>query len=84
MGTILYDENACWDFGYLHIAIWSSFTSEVYTWEEKPKNNKERMNLWLNISPEHIDIISTEDRKVEAILENWKKITIYKDWIFQL
>ncbi len=84
MATILYDENAWWKYWNMHIAIGTSFLNEVYKWKNLPKTEKEWIDLWFNVSAEHVDLISTEDRVVKAKTYDWKELIIYKDGSFTL
>jgi aminopeptidase len=83
MWETLYDENIWWKFGNTHIALGSSY-SECFLWDDSKLNEKELQQIWFNQSSEHKDIISTTDRVVTAILENWEEKIIYKDGQFQI
>ena len=81
MAETLYDENIWWEFGNSHIALWMSF-DESYNWDYKDLSSKQHKELWLNKSPEHVDIITTSNRTVVATLQDGTKKTIYQNWEF--
>ncbi len=84
MAETLFDENVGWEYGNTHIALWRWF-DECYAWD---KNRLEDVNfkksIWLNTSPEHVDVISTAKRKVIWILSDGKEILIYENGKFMI
>ena len=84
MAETLFDENVGWEYGNTHIALWRWF-DECYAWD---KNRLEDVNfkksIWLNMSPEHVDVISTAKRKVIWILWDGKEILIYENGKFMI
>jgi len=84
MAETLFDENVGWEYGNTHIALWRWF-DECYAWD---KNRLEDVNfkksIWLNMSPEHVDVISTAKRKVIWILWDGNEILIYEDGKFMI
>lgn len=83
MAETLYDENIWWKYGNTHIAIGRS-CEETYIWDVSKLNQKQKEKLWFNFSPEHRDLISTENRIITATLVNGKKKVIYKDGKFTI
>jgi len=83
MAETLYDENVGWKYGNTHIALWKAF-EECYNGGIKRLTKEFKNKIWLNDSAEHVDIISTTNRIVTAILANWKKKIIYKDGKFTI
>ena len=84
MAETLFDENVWWKYGNTHVALWTWF-DECYAWDQSKLDNlKFKKSIWLNHSPEHVDVISTAKRKVTGILPDWKEILIYKDWKFMI
>ena len=84
MAETLFDENVWWKYGNTHIALWRSF-EECYAGDQRQLNNlKFKKSIWLNVSTEHVDVISTAKRKVIWILPDGKEILIYKDWKFTI
>ena len=77
MGEILYDENVGGEYGNTHIAIGRSF-EETSREDISQQTEEERLKNWFNQSAEHLDIISTTDRKVTAILEDGNEKVIYE------
>ena len=84
MAETLFDENVGWEYGNTHVALWRWF-DECYAWD---KNRLEDVNfkksIWLNMSPEHVDVISTAKRKVIWILWDGKEILIYENGKFMI
>ena len=80
MANTLYDENYGGKHGNTHLALGSSF-HEVYTGNVDTANWKA---LGFNDSPEHTDIIATNDRTVTAHLQGGAKKVIYTRGHFQL
>lgn len=83
MANTLYDENFGGEWGNCHIALGSSYHS-CYQGDQKKLKKKEWWLLGFNDSPEHCDIINTQPKVVEVILENNVKKTIYKNGIFMI
>lgn len=82
MAETLFDENVWWEFWNTHIALWRWF-DECCIWDRKQLNNLEfKKSIWLNWSDEHVDVISTANRKVIWIMSNGDEILIYEDWKF--
>lgn len=82
MAETLYDENIWWKYGNTHIALWIWF-DECYAWDKsKLDNPKFKKSIWLNMSAEHVDVISTAKRKAIWILPDGKEVLIYKDGKF--
>jgi aminopeptidase len=82
MAETLFDENVWGRYGNTHIALWRWF-DECYAWDKKKLSNPRfKKSIWLNMSAEHVDVISTAKRKVVWILADGKEILIYKDGRF--
>jgi hypothetical protein len=66
------------------VALWLWF-DECYAWDKsKLDDPKFKKSIWLNVSAEHVDVISTAKRKAIWILPDWKEILIYKDGKFMI
>lgn len=84
MAETLYDENIWWEYWNTHIALWLWF-DECYDWDlNKLDDLNFKKSIWLNHSAEHVDIISTANRKVIATLEDWSEKIIYENWQFTI
>jgi aminopeptidase len=83
MGETLYDENVGWTYGNTHVAIGFSF-EDASKESLAHLNEQQRLERWFNQSAEHIDIISTTDRKVTAFLEDGSEKVIYENGQFQV
>ena len=84
MAETLFDENVGWRYWNTHIALWRWF-DECYNWDKNKLNDPEfKKSIWLNTSPEHVDVISTAKREVIWILQDEKELLIYKDWKFTI
>ena len=84
MAETLFDENVWWQYGNTHIALGMAF-DECYNWDQSKLDDPEfKKSIWLNNSAEHVDIISTENRTVTAILSDGTEKIIYKNWIFTI
>ncbi len=84
MAETLFDENVGWKYGNTHVALWRWF-DECYAWDKtKLDNPKFKKSIWLNMSPEHVDVISTAKRKAIWILSNWDEILIYDEGKFTI
>jgi len=84
MWETLYDENVWWEYGNSHVALWRAF-DECYKWDKSQLDDpKFKESIWLNSSAEHVDIISTTNRTVTAILQDWTQKIIYQNWQFTI
>jgi aminopeptidase len=84
MAETLYNENIWWEYGNTHIALWRWF-DDCYIWDKNKLDDPEfKKSIWLNVSPEHVDVISTAKREVIWILQDGKELLIYKDWKFTI
>ena len=84
MAETLFDENVWWQYGNTHIALWMAF-DECYLWDQSKLDDPEfKKSIWLNMSAEHVDIISTANRKVVATLQNGEEKVIYENGIFTI
>jgi len=77
MANSLYDENYGGRFGNTHIAVGKSY-HDTYTGNAKRMNGSDWGKLGFNSSPEHTDIIATDDRTVTAHLKGGGKKVIYE------
>jgi aminopeptidase len=83
MWETLYDENVWWEFWNTHIAVGASF-HEAFTGDIPAQTPGDWERMWFNESAIHTDIMSTTNRTVEATLDNWEKLIIYKDGEFRI
>lgn len=84
MAETLFDENVGWEYGNTHVALWRGF-DECYAGDKSQLDNPEfKKSIWLNMSPEHVDVISTAPRKVIWILADWEEILIYENGKFMI
>ena len=84
MAETLFDENVWWKYGNTHVALWLWF-DECYAWDKsKLDSPKFKKSIWLNMSAEHVDVISTARRKAIGFLKDWTEILIYKDGKFMI
>ncbi len=83
MANTLFDENIGGDFGNTHIALGRAY-KDSFTGDMSKPTKAEWEEWGFNDSPEHTDIISTEDRIVTATLPNGSKKVIFKDGMFTL
>lgn len=83
MANSLYDENHGGHSGNTHIAIGKSY-HDTYTGNAKQMTNADWAKLGFNNSPEHTDIIATDDRTVTAYLKGGKQMVIYEGGEFTL
>lgn len=82
MAEALYNENIWWKYGNTHVALWL-WLDECYNWNKEKLNDFEfKKTIWLNYSAEHVDLISTANRRVVWTLKNWEEILIYDDGKF--
>lgn len=83
MANTLYDENIGGQFGNTHVALGRAYKDSYPGDMSKPSDAE--WDAWgYNDSPEHTDIISTEDRTVTATLPSGAKKVIFKDGMFTL
>jgi aminopeptidase len=81
MANTLFDENMGGDFGNTHLALGRAYKDSFPGDMSKP--TEQEWDAWgYNDSPEHTDIISTEDRTVTATLPGGAKKVIFKDGMF--
>ncbi len=83
MANTLFDENIGGEFGNTHVALGRAY-KESYTGDQTKLTEKDWEDLGYNESPEHTDIISTEDRTVTATLADGSKKVIFKNGEFQV
>ncbi len=83
MANTLYDENIGGPFGNTHIALGRAY-KESFTGVIHEATETDWENWGFNDSPEHTDIISTEDRTVTATLSDGSKKVIFKDGEFRV
>lgn len=84
MAETLFDENVWWQYGNTHIALGMAF-DECYNWDQSKLDDSEfKKSIWLNSSAEHVDIISTANRTVTAILSDGSEKIIYENWMFTI
>ncbi len=81
MANTLFDENIGGRYGNTHIALGRAYR-DSYIGDMSQPTEDEWEAMGYNESPEHTDIISTEDRTVTATLENGKTKVIFKDGEF--
>lgn len=83
MANTLFDENIGGEFGNTHLALGRAYKDSFPGDMSKP--TPQEWEEWgYNDSPEHTDIISTEDRVVTATLPSGAKQVIFKDGMFTL
>ena len=84
MAETLFDENVGWEYGNTHVALWTWF-DECYSGDKSQLDSQEfKKSIWLNTSPEHVDVISTAKRKVVWTLKDGSEILLYEDWKFMI
>lgn len=83
MANTLFDENIGGEFGNTHLALGRAY-KDSYPGDMSKPTNQEWEEWGYNDSPEHTDIISTEDRVVTATLPSGAKKVIFKDGQFTL
>ncbi|MDD5055589.1 MAG: aminopeptidase [Candidatus Peribacteraceae bacterium] len=81
MANTLFDENIGGRFGNTHIALGRAYRDSFIGDMSQP-TEVEWETMGYNESPEHTDIISTEDRTVTATMEDGKTKIIFKDGQF--
>ena len=81
MANTLYDENIGGEFGNMHLALGRAYKDSYPGDPSKP--SKEQWEAWgYNDSPEHTDIVTTEDRTVTASLPDGSKKVIFEKGMF--
>lgn len=84
MAETLFDENVWWQYGNTHIALGMWF-DECFNWDKANLDDPEfKKSIWLNMSAEHVDIISTANRTVTATLEDGSEKIIYENGMFTI
>ncbi|MFH0979341.1 MAG: aminopeptidase [Candidatus Roizmanbacteria bacterium] len=83
MANTLYDENFGGQFGNSHLAFGSSY-HDTYDGDIKKMTKKDWEKLGFNESIEHLDVINTQEKTVEAIMKDGTKKIIYKNGIFMI
>lgn len=81
MANTLFDENIGGEFGNTHLALGRAY-KDSFTGDMSKPTEQEWVDMGFNDSPEHTDIISTEDRIVTATLPSGAKTVIFKDGMF--
>jgi len=81
MANTLYDENFGGQFGNSHLAFGSSY-HDTYDGDIRKMTKKDWEKLGFNESIEHLDVINTQEKTVEAIMKNGTEKIIYKNGIF--
>ncbi len=81
MANTLFDENVGGAFGNTHLALGRAY-KDSFPGDQSLPTDAEWENMGYNDSPEHTDIISTEDRTVTALLPDGSKKVIFKDGMF--
>ncbi len=81
MANTLYDENYGGKYGNSHIAIGSSY-HDTFDGDVRSVSAQEWKRMGFNESTEHCDIINSERKMVEAVLQDGTKKVIYKDGKF--
>lgn len=83
MADTLFDENFGGKFGNTHIALGASY-HDTYDGDKSSMNKIDYKKLGFNDSAIHMDIVSTEDRKVHVILKDGTERTIYSNGSFTI
>jgi len=83
MATTLFDENIGGKYGNTHIALGSAY-KDSYPRDPSKVSDKEWDSMGYNDSAIHTDMISTENRKVTAVLEDNERILIYENGQFKI
>lgn len=81
MANTLFDENRGGEFGNTHIALGRAY-KESYRGDMSLPTDAEWESWGFNDSPEHTDIISTEDRTVTATLSDGSTKIIFEKGMF--
>lgn len=77
----LYDENFGGEYGNSHLAFGASY-HETYSGDIKKMTKTDWDKLGFNDSVEHLDVINTKPKTVEATMKDGSKKIIYKNGIF--
>lgn len=83
MANTLFDENIGGQYGNMHIALGLAY-KEAYTGDIEKMKKADWKRLGFNESPEHKDIINTQDKTVTAILNSGKEKIIYSEGEFRV
>jgi len=83
MAETLFDENIGGPFGNTHLAVGKSY-NDTYTGSTVNVQKSVFAKLGYNESAIHVDMISTSDRTVTAVLANGAKKVIYKNGQFTI
>ncbi len=83
MANTLFDENIGGEYGNTHIALGRAY-KDSYPGDLSKPSEEDWKDWGYNDSPEHTDIISTEDRTVTAHLPGGGKKVIFKDGMFTI
>lgn len=83
MANTLFDENIGGEFGNMHIALGSAY-KDSYTGDPSVPTKEEWVEMGYNDSPEHTDIINTEDKTVTAVLDDGSEQVIYEKGQFMV
>lgn len=81
MANTLFDENMGGRYGNTHIALGSAY-KDSYTGDPSEPTKEQWNEMGYNDSPEHTDMVSTEDRTVTAKLMDGTHLVIYEDGKF--
>jgi aminopeptidase len=81
MANTLFDENIGGTFGNTHLALGRAY-KDSYTGDMGKPTKKDWSDMGYNESPEHTDIISTEDRIVTATLPDGSEKIIFENGMF--
>ena len=81
MADTLFDENIGGRYGNMHVAIGRAYR-DCFKGDPAQISENEWDKMGYNNSPEHTDIITTEDRTVTAYLPNQRIKVIYRDGKF--
>lgn len=81
MANTLFDENIGGEFGNTHLAVGRAY-KDSFTGDQSKPTEAEWEAMGFNDSPEHTDIISTEDRTVTATLPDGSKKVIFERGMF--
>jgi len=83
MAETLYDENMGGPEGNMHVAIGMAYR-DCFRGDQSLLKKNDWARLAFNDSPEHTDIISTQNRKVVATLTSGQELLLYQDGRFQI
>lgn len=82
MGNTLFDENIGGENGNSHIALGNAYT-DGFNGDQSNLTKEMLVDLGFNQSPDHVDIINTEKKKITAYSKKLgKNIDLYEDGIF--